>query len=51
MIPNFPPEKTLIICNEGDDVCEGSLKTNPPHFEYEKRTPEAAEFVYKVLGF
>lgn len=44
-IPNFPPEKLLILCNDGDAVCSGLLLVLPPHLDYEKRVPEAVAFL------
>ncbi len=44
-IPNFPREKTLIICNTGDLVCVGTPATLIPHFDYVRRVPEAVSFL------
>jgi cutinase len=44
-IPNFPKEKTLIICNTGDAVCLGTLTILAPHLDYVRRVPEAVQFL------
>ncbi|KAK0748955.1 cutinase-2 [Schizothecium vesticola] len=48
-IPNFPTEKTLIICNVGDAVCSGSLLILAPHLTYGTRAGEAVSFVVSRL--
>ncbi|KAF3910417.1 Cutinase [Dactylellina cionopaga] len=44
-IPNFPTEKTKIICNTGDAVCSGTLTILAPHLDYVRRVPEAVSFL------
>ncbi|KAM7192312.1 Cutinase domain containing protein [Naviculisporaceae sp. PSN 640] len=44
-IPNFPREKTIIICNVGDLVCSGTLTLLAPHFTYGRRADEAVQFI------
>lgn len=44
-IPGFPPNKTLIICNAGDLVCDGMLWVLPIHLDYTSRVPEAVAFL------
>lgn len=44
-IPNFPPDRTLIICNTGDLVCAGTLTILPAHLAYTPRVPEAVDFL------
>ncbi|KAK4191093.1 cutinase-domain-containing protein [Podospora australis] len=44
-IPNFPREKTIIICNVGDLVCSGTLTILAPHLDYSRRAPEAVNFI------
>ncbi|KAK3991457.1 cutinase-domain-containing protein [Cladorrhinum sp. PSN332] len=48
-IPNFPREKTIIICNRGDAVCSGSLTILAPHLDYRRRAPEAVDFITQRL--
>ncbi|KAF9878450.1 ankyrin repeat protein [Colletotrichum karsti] len=49
-IPNFPKDKVKIICNDGDDVCKGTLEVEPAHLDYVKRVPEAVEFLIGKIG-
>jgi cutinase len=44
-IPNFPKEKTLVICNTGDAVCAGTLNILPAHLAYTGRVDEAVTFI------
>lgn len=48
-IPNFPKNKVLIICNEGDLVCKGTKDVRAPHFQYTGRTSEAVDFLVKKI--
>ncbi|EGY22033.1 hypothetical protein VD0002_g4090 [Verticillium dahliae] len=48
-IPNFPPEKTNIICNAGDAVCAGTLTILPAHLAYGARADEQVEFITSKL--
>lgn len=48
-IPNFPPEKTNVICNRGDAVCSGTLNILPPHLQYGARADEQAQFINSKL--
>ncbi|KAF6839175.1 cutinase [Colletotrichum plurivorum] len=49
-IPNFPKDKLKIICNDGDKVCTGTLEITPAHLDYQKRVPEAVEFLVGKIG-
>ncbi|KAH8647952.1 cutinase [Xylariales sp. PMI_506] len=44
-IPGFPTSKTLIICNSGDLVCDGTLTITAAHFEYGPKVPQAVSFI------
>jgi cutinase len=44
-ILGFPLNKTLIICNQGDVICAGTLWVVPTHFDYTRRVPEAVAFL------
>lgn len=44
-IPDFPPDKTDIICATGDLVCEGQLIVGFPHFSYFDDVPKAVDFL------
>lgn len=48
-IPNFPPEKVKVICNDGDLVCSGTLVLLPPHFDYIRRVDEGVEFLTEKI--
>lgn len=48
-IPNFPTDKTLIICNDGDLVCEGTLQIRAAHLAYGSRVDEAVDFMVSKL--
>lgn len=50
-IPNFPPEKTKIICQPDDLVCVGTLTILPAHLTYGARADEGAAFLaQKIQG-
>lgn len=49
-IPNFPKDKTLVICNTGDLVCSGSLIIAAPHLAYRGRVDEAVEFMLSKIN-
>jgi cutinase len=44
-IPNFDPAKTLILCHDGDLVCEGSLIVLDAHHDYDDLAPQAVQFI------
>ena len=44
-IPNFPQEKTMIICQPGDLVCVGTLTILPAHLTYGQRADEGVQFL------
>ena len=44
-IDNFDPAKTLVICNDGDAVCVGTLTILPAHLDYGRRAPEGVDFI------
>ncbi|KZL75638.1 cutinase 1 [Colletotrichum incanum] len=49
-ILNFPKDRVKIICNDGDKVCDGTLEIQPAHLDYERRVPEAVEFLTGKIG-
>lgn len=49
-IPDFAIDRTLIYCNEGDLVCDGTLNVTQAHYEYEQFGPAAAEFLEQELA-
>ncbi|OAA42549.1 cutinase [Cordyceps fumosorosea ARSEF 2679] len=48
-IPNFPKNKTLVICNQEDAVCNGTLDILAAHMDYDRRVPEASCFIAKQI--
>ncbi|KAK2054403.1 cutinase [Colletotrichum caudatum] len=44
-IPNFPKDKTKIICAAGDAVCKGMLVILPAHLSYGVNAGEMANFI------
>ncbi|KAF7192370.1 putative cutinase 1 [Pseudocercospora fuligena] len=48
-IPDFSTARTLIYCNEGDLVCDGTLNVTQAHYEYEQYIPAATEFLEQEL--
>jgi cutinase len=49
VIPNLTPSKSLIICHDGDLVCEGTLIITDAHFGYENDAPQAVDFIVSRL--
>ncbi|KAI9155009.1 carbohydrate esterase family 5 protein [Paramyrothecium foliicola] len=50
-IPNYPTDRTVIYCEDGDLVCEGTLIIAPPHFEYlDEAQDEAPRFLISRIG-
>ncbi|KAI3323659.1 carbohydrate esterase family 5 protein [Xylariaceae sp. AK1471] len=44
-VPNFDASKTLILCNDGDLVCEGTLIITNNHLSYTSSVPSAVNFI------
>ncbi|KAI0455139.1 carbohydrate esterase family 5 protein [Xylaria acuta] len=44
-IPNFDAGKTLILCNNGDLVCEGTLIITSAHLSYTSSVPSGVNFI------
>jgi cutinase len=49
VIPNLAASKSLIICHDGDMVCEGTLIITDAHFGYENDAPQAVSFIRSKL--
>jgi cutinase len=49
-IRDFDTSKTLIICNPGDLVCNGTLVITSAHLEYDPSVPEAVTFIQEKLA-
>lgn len=48
-VPNFPKDKTMIICATGDAVCRGTLTILPAHLSYGNRADDASEFLTQMI--
>jgi cutinase len=48
-ILGYPLNKTLIICNQGDVICAGTLWVVPIHFDYTRRVPEGVAFLFERI--
>ncbi|KAI0517390.1 carbohydrate esterase family 5 protein [Xylaria bambusicola] len=44
-IPNYDANKTLILCNDGDRVCEGTLVITSAHLDYTPKVPTGVSFI------
>ncbi|KAI1486755.1 cutinase [Biscogniauxia mediterranea] len=44
-IPNFDASKTLILCHDGDKVCEGTLIITDAHSDYDDLAPTGADYI------
>ncbi|KAI0203347.1 carbohydrate esterase family 5 protein [Astrocystis sublimbata] len=44
-IPNISADRTLILCHDGDLVCEGTLFITDAHHDYDDLAPMAADFI------
>jgi cutinase len=48
-VPNVSANKTLILCNDGDLVCDGTLIVTPNHLDYTGKVQQASDFVTGLL--
>ncbi|KAK5632536.1 hypothetical protein RRF57_008250 [Xylaria bambusicola] len=48
-IPNYDASKTLILCNDGDLVCEGTLIITSAHLDYTPKVPTGVSFIVSKL--
>lgn len=48
-IDGIDTSKVLVICHNGDDVCDFGDFLGPLHFTYAENAPEAASFVVSNL--
>ncbi|KAK2627824.1 hypothetical protein QTJ16_002470 [Diplocarpon rosae] len=44
-VGTVPASKTLIVCHDGDNICEGGIFPGDVHGNYSDDAPEAAQFV------
>ncbi|KAI0536269.1 carbohydrate esterase family 5 protein [Xylaria digitata] len=49
-IPNFDSSKTLILCNNGDLLCEGTLIITAAHLDYIPSVPSGVSFIVSKLS-
>jgi cutinase len=49
-IPNFPAEKTKVICEPGDLVCDGTLIVTVAHLLYLDDVPAAKSFMVNRIN-
>ncbi|KAI1419743.1 cutinase [Xylaria sp. FL1777] len=49
VIPNISPSRTLILCHDGDLVCDGTLIITDAHHDYEDLAPTAVSFIVNKL--
>lgn len=45
-----PTSKVLIICHEGDNICDNGIIITPEHRNYEMDAPKAADFVASLVA-
>ncbi len=50
-IPGLAADRTLIICHDGDIVCEGTQLITLAHDGYEKQAPDAVAFILGKLRY
>jgi cutinase len=50
-IQGFDATKTLILCNDGDLVCQGVLIVTDAHRNYNPRVSSAVDFIQSRVGF
>ncbi|KAI1847570.1 hypothetical protein JX266_006422 [Neoarthrinium moseri] len=44
-VPGLDPAKTLILCNDGDLVCDGTLIVTSAHLDYTGKVQQASDFI------
>ncbi|KAF2971506.1 hypothetical protein GQX73_g2093 [Xylaria multiplex] len=49
-IPNFDSGKTLILCNIGDLLCQGTLIVTAAHLDYTSSVPSGVSFIMSKLS-
>ena len=49
-VGRVPASKTLIICHNGDNICEGGDQVLLPHLTYSQNADQAASFVVSQAG-
>lgn len=46
-VAGVPKDKTLVVCRDGDNICEGGFRVLAPHLQYGSDAEMAAEFIVK----
>ncbi|KAI0808774.1 carbohydrate esterase family 5 protein [Xylaria sp. FL0064] len=49
VVPNIDPSRTLILCHDGDLVCDGTLIITDAHHDYDDLAPTAVSFIASKL--
>ncbi|KLU86302.1 hypothetical protein MAPG_05317 [Magnaporthiopsis poae ATCC 64411] len=44
-VAGVPADKTLIICRDGDNICNGGFRVLAPHLQYGRDADQAAQFI------
>ncbi|KAJ8082173.1 hypothetical protein AAF712_001837 [Marasmius tenuissimus] len=44
-VGSVPSSKVLVVCHNGDNICEGGINPTGPHTTYQQDAPAAAQFV------
>ncbi|KAF9260719.1 cutinase [Marasmius fiardii PR-910] len=44
-VGNIPSNKVLVICHDGDNICDGGIIITSAHRNYQQDAPAAAQFV------
>ncbi|KAI1114127.1 carbohydrate esterase family 5 protein [Nemania sp. NC0429] len=45
LVPGIDPSRSLILCHDGDLVCDGTLIVTDYHYDYDDLAPTAVEFI------
>ncbi|KAJ2970233.1 hypothetical protein NUW58_g9758 [Xylaria curta] len=45
VVPNITPSRSLILCHDGDRVCDGTLIITDAHHDYQDLAPTAVNFI------
>lgn len=49
-VPNADPANTLVICHNGDNICDNGVLILPEHLTYGLDAPQAAAFIVQKAG-
>ncbi|KAK6084414.1 cutinase precursor [Seiridium cupressi] len=48
-VPTFDTAKTLVLCNDGDKVCNGTLIITKAHLDYTGKVQQASDFITGLI--